>query len=212
VAHLDPDQASVIRDEPGAAALDGRACCSCGGTRPADRRGVITLTMTLPTLLGLREDPAVIPGWGPVLAEIARQVAHDQEHPPSWQYAVTDRHGTLLHAGPVRRRPTDAALRVTRLRDRTCRAVNCRRPATSCDTDHRHAHASGGTADPTNLDTLCRHHHRLKHEKHLTLHHRVDHDTGHRTYHWQAPNGRQWNVPTDHTALLTDEEDQDDYP
>src|SRR5262249_46350005 len=81
-------------------------CCTCGGLRPADRRGVITVTMTLPTLLGLRDDPALIPGWGPVLAEIARHVALDQAHPPSWQYAITDSHGHLPHARPIRRRPT----------------------------------------------------------------------------------------------------------
>src|SRR5262249_10498097 len=82
---------------------------------------------TLPTLLGLSDDPALIPGWGPVLAEIARHVALDQAHPPSWQYAITDRRGHLRHAGPIRRRPSAAAVRVTRLRDRSCRAVNCRR-------------------------------------------------------------------------------------
>ena len=93
--------------------------------------------------------------------------------------------------------------RHTRLRDRTCRAPYCRRPATTCDTDHRHSYASGGTSTTANLDTLCRHHHRLKHEKHLSL---QALDVG--AYRWHAPNGQHWDVPTDHDHLLAD----DDYP
>ena len=178
----DAADAARVRDEPGAVALDARACCTRGGLRQADRRGVVTVTISLPTLLGLTDQPALIPGWGPVLADIARQIALDRTHPPSWQFAGTDPHGNLLHAGTTRRRPSAAAIRITRLRARACRAVNCRRPATGCDTDHRRAHASGGCADPTNLDSLCRHHHRLKHDKNLILRH-----LGHGAYQWQAP-------------------------
>jgi hypothetical protein len=173
-------------------AVDGRVCCTCGGPRPADRRGVVTVTMTLPALLGLTDEPALIPGWGPVLADLARQIALDHTHPPSWQFVVTDERGSLVHAGTIRRRPSAASVRITRLRDRTCRAVNCTRPAAGCDTDYRRVYAGGGGAEPTNLDTLCRHHHRLKHAKNLTLQH-----LGHGNYQWQAPNGRRWTVPAD---------------
>jgi hypothetical protein len=185
-------------DEP----LDARLCCTCGGVRPADRRGVVTLTMTLPTLIGLADDPAVLPAWGPVLAEIARHVALDHTAKPSWQFAITDDDGRLQHSGPIRRRPRTADLRHTRLRDRTCRAPYCRRPATACDTDHRRSHASGGTSTAANLDTLCRHHHRLKHDKNLRLR---PLDAG--AYRWHAPNGEHWDVPADRDHLLTD-----DYP
>jgi hypothetical protein len=159
--------------------------------------------MTLRTLAGLTDDPAVIPGWGPVLAEVARTVALDRAVAPAWQFAVIDEHGRLLHSGPIRRRPSAADHRIARLRDRTCRAPHCRRPATTCDADHRRAHASGGPSHHTNLDMLCRHHHRLKHERNLTLR-----PIGHGAYEWRAPNGQHWRVPADETGLLTD----DDHP
>jgi hypothetical protein len=187
-------------DEP----LDARRCCTCGGVRPADRRGVVTVTMTLRTLMGLSDDPAVIPAWGPVLAEIARRVALDQTARPSWQFAVTDEEGRLLHSGPIRRRPRMADLRHTQLRDRSCRAPYCRRPAAACDTDHRQSYASGGSSAQENLDSLCRHHHRLKHAKNLRLRAL---DAG--AYRWRAPNGEHWDVPAHHDHLLTAD---DDYP
>jgi hypothetical protein len=177
---------------------DARQCCRCGGVRPGDRRGAVTITMTLKTLTGLTDDPAVIPGWGPVLAEIARNVALGQNATPSWQYAITDDRGRMLHSGPIRRRPTAEATRIARLRDRTCRAPHCRRTASECDTDHRKAYASGGASDHTNLDILCRRHHRLKHEKNLTLH-----PLGNGAYEWRAPNGQRWQVSADETGLLT---------
>ena len=146
--------------------------------------------MTLPTLMGLADDPAVLPAWGPVLAEIGRQVALDAAARSSWQFAVTDDDGRPLHTGPIRRRPRMADVRLARLRDRACRAPYCRRPASTCDTDHRWAYASGGSSAPDNLDSLCRHHHRLKHEKHLRLRAL---DAG--AYRWHAPSGEFWDVP-----------------
>jgi hypothetical protein len=191
-----PDQPPGIPTEH--PPLDARQCCRCGGVRVGDRRATVTITMTLQTLTGMTDDPAVIPGWGPVLAEIARNVALDQNTTPSWEYAITDQHGRLLHCGPIRRRPYAQHQRFTRLRDLTCRAPNCRWPAAFCDTDHRKAYTSGGTSNHHNLEPLCRRHHRLKHEKNLTLHHRGD-----GAYEWHAPNGETWHVPADEPGLLT---------
>jgi hypothetical protein len=189
----DPGIAVSVPDPP----PDALECCRCGGVRVGDRRGTVTITMTLQTLTGVTNDPAVIPGWGPVLAEIARTVALDQDTTPSGEYALTDHHGQLLHCGPIRRRPYAQDQRFTRLRDLTCRAPNCRRPAAACDIDHRTAYASGGPSDHHNLELLCVNH-RLKHEKHLTLHH-----CGNGAYEWRAPNGERWHVPADESALLT---------
>jgi hypothetical protein len=38
--------------------LDARVSCLCGGVRPADRRGVVSVTVSLPTLMGLSDEPA----------------------------------------------------------------------------------------------------------------------------------------------------------
>ena len=88
--------------------VDGQSCCTCGGIQPAPRRGVVDLYVNLSTLMCLDDNPALIPGWGPVIADIARQVAHDQEHQPGLEVAVTDDDGNLLHHGHTRRRPTAA--------------------------------------------------------------------------------------------------------
>jgi hypothetical protein len=196
------DESHSSTTAPGDDPPNPRTCCRCGGVRVGDRRGAVTITMTLQTLTGLTDDPAVIPGWGPVLAEIARDIALDQDATPSWEYAITDHRGRLLHSGPIKRRPNAHDQRHTRLRDLTCRAPHCRRPAASCDTDHRKSYASGGASNHTNLDQLCRRHHRLKHAKNLTLKH-----LGHGAYEWRAPNGQTWHVPADEPGLLTADDD-----
>jgi hypothetical protein len=45
------------------------------------QRGVVDLKVDLTTLAGLDESPAEIPGWGPVIADIARKVAHARPSP-----------------------------------------------------------------------------------------------------------------------------------
>ncbi len=186
-----------------ASSSDARVCCSCGGVRPADRRGTVTLTMKLTTLIGLNDDPALTPLWGPVLADIARQIALDPDNPTTWQYAVTDEHGAVRHRGITRRRPPAVDLHAARLRDQTCRAPHCQKPAHRCDADHRHDWSKGGCSDVTNLEMLCRHHHRLKHHKRVSIEWHVD---GART--WHAPNGRRYHVPADDTLawLAIDDE------
>lgn len=92
----------------------------------------------------LDDDPALIPGFGPVIADIARQVAFDQEHNPAWMWAVTDDHGRLLHRGHTKRRPNAEEKSFVKARDRTCRAPGCRRQASWCDDDHRLDYAKGG--------------------------------------------------------------------
>ena len=47
------------------------------------------ITVDLATLTGLSEVPGEIPGWGPVIADIARQVALANEG-GEWRFTVTD--------------------------------------------------------------------------------------------------------------------------
>ena len=146
----------------------------------------------LTTLMRLNDDPAVIPGWGPVLADIARQVALDQATNPTWKWSVTDEHGQLLHHGHTRRRPTATEEAFTRARDRTCRAPGCRRKASRCDIDHRQPHPDGGPSHRGNQCCLCRHHHRLKHAKGFTIQ-----PLGPGAFMWYAQDGRLYLVPAD---------------
>src|SRR5690606_1772267 len=78
------------------------------GTHDATGRGGVEIRVNLTTLLGLDEDAADIPGWGPVIADIARQVARQQEN-SRWIYTVTDPDtGEPVQTGVTRRRPTTA--------------------------------------------------------------------------------------------------------
>lgn len=60
----------------------------------------------LGTLLGLDERPGEVPGWGPVLAGVARRMVATRGG-AQWRFAVTDDEGHLVLAGVTRRRPSD---------------------------------------------------------------------------------------------------------
>jgi hypothetical protein len=126
------------------------------------RRGVIDLRVDLATLTGLAEHPGEIPGYGPVVADIARQVTTTQEN-SQWRVAVTDPdRGAVLWNGTTKRRPTPAQRRHVEARSPTCVFPGCRMPATRSDLDHRVDHSKGGPTLVEYLNPLCRHDHRLK--------------------------------------------------
>jgi hypothetical protein len=168
--------------------------------------GVVDLQVQMSTLMCLDNDPALIPGWGPVVSDIARQVAFDQEANPMWRWSVTDEHGNLLHHGHTRRRPTSTEKAFVKARDRTCRAPGCRRKAMWCDDDHRREYAKGGPSHRSNLCVLCRHHHRLRHERGF-----VTHEIYPGTYLWEAPNRRLYLV-TPNGDLIGSADDIDPPP
>jgi hypothetical protein len=148
----------------------------------------------------LDEDPGWIPGWGPVIADIARQVAFDQVANPIWKWSATNDSGQLLHHGHTKRRPTAEEAAFVKARDRTCRAPGCQRPAIRCDLDHRLDHAKGGPSHRANECCECRHHHRLKHEKGLVVH-----QIGLSGFMWEAPDGRLYLVPGEGNIVAIDD-------
>jgi Domain of unknown function (DUF222) len=126
--------------------------------------GSVDITVDLTTLTGLSELPGEIPGWGPVIADIARQVAIAQER-GQWRVTVTDPdNGQVVWNGTTRRRPTAAERRFIQATQPVCVFPGCRMPARDSDLDHTEDFAKGGRTHPHNLGPLCRHHHRLKHE------------------------------------------------
>jgi hypothetical protein len=102
--------------------------CSCGRVKPADRRGELDIVAKLSTLIGLDDDPAMLSGWGPVLADIARRAAFEEQANPHWKWSLTDENGLLLHHGHTQRRPTPTEAAFVRARDRVCKTKGCRRP------------------------------------------------------------------------------------
>jgi hypothetical protein len=195
-------------DVPPVAVGSGTAAAS-GGAMPGPRRGVVELQVPLTALMGLTNLPGELTGFGPVVADIARQVA-EQHRDGTWRFSVYSEIGDLISHGITRarpdppartrrRRPTAEMAAVVRARNRTCVAPGCRVPASLCDLDHAVDWARGGATDESNLDPKCRLHHRFKHEsgaKVATLAPGV--------VAWQTPRGLQY-VSAPDPPLLDDE-------
>jgi hypothetical protein len=129
---------------------------------PAPRRGVVDIQIPLTTLLGLTDFPGDLAGFGPVIADIARQVVAEQPD-ATWRFSIYDQLGELISHGITRRRPTAQDAAFIKARDRTCRAPGCRVAARHCDIDHTDDWASSKDSRRCNLACLCRKHHLFKH-------------------------------------------------
>lgn len=114
------------------------------------------------TLAGASDDPAEMPGHGPVPAAIARAIAHDSGS--TWRRLITDPvDGQVIDVGRTRYRPPAALDELVRMRDRTCRHPGCHRPSQHGDLDHHQEWSSqNGHTSAANLVGFCRRHHRLK--------------------------------------------------
>ncbi len=109
------------------------------------RRGVVDLHIDLTTLAGLDANPGEIPGFGPIVADVARRVA-DRQHNSEWRVTVTDPDsGTVVWNGITRRRPTVTQRRYLEARNRCCVFPGCRMPAMDSDIDHTRDFAKGGS-------------------------------------------------------------------
>jgi hypothetical protein len=128
--------------------------------RVSGDRGMVEVSASLETLVGLSEEAGELAGFGPVIAEIARQVTGRQRN-AEWRYRIRD--GCLDHTGPIRRRPTAAQARQVEARDRRCVFPGCRMPARYADIDHVVPHSRHGPTCPCNLAVLCRWHHLRRH-------------------------------------------------
>jgi hypothetical protein len=134
------------------------------GTRHSTTsRGVVHMTVGLDTLAHLTDHPGKLDGFTPAIADVARQVAQDQNN-AQWGYTVTDTEtGQRIHTGTTRRRPTTSQRRSVEARDKLRVFPGCRMPATDCDLDHTTSWAENGATRPDNLGTLWRTDHLLKH-------------------------------------------------
>lgn len=129
-------------------------------TVAAHRRPLtVNVTIDLPTLLGLAENPGQLAGYGAIPAAVARQLASDA----TWKRFITEpQSGNLLDFGRESYQPPQALKDFLIARDRTCRFPGCRRSALLSDLDHAQSWDSGGATSPDNIGALCRRHHRLK--------------------------------------------------
>jgi hypothetical protein len=147
----------------------------------------VNVTIDLPTLLGLAENPGQLAGYGAIPASVARALASDGK----WQRFITDpQTGTLLDYGRESYEPPQALVDFLIARDRTCRFPGCRHSAARADLDHAQSWESGGETSAANLGALCRRHHRLKTHGGWKL---VSHSDGACT--WTSPLGKIYEVP-----------------
>ncbi|CAN5883766.1 HNH endonuclease signature motif containing protein [soil metagenome] len=157
-----------------------------GSRREPRRRPTVDIHVDLPTLLGLNDRAGEIPGWGPVIADIARQAVHQQPD-GEWRVVVTDPdNGAVLWNGTTRRRPTATQRRYVEARQPTCVFPGCRFPAQRSDFDHTVEVARGGKTLVGSLEPACRHDHQLRHQ-------------GGWTIEQPQPGTYQWTSPRSHT-------------
>lgn len=90
--------------------------------------------------------------------------------------------------------PGRALRHLIQIRNATCTAPGCRRPATRGDLDHTLPHHLGGRTCECNLGPLCRWHHRCKQTAGWCL---IQTSPG--TFTWTAPSGRSYRTtPTEY--------------
>ncbi|MEA1903236.1 MAG: DUF222 domain-containing protein, partial [Actinomycetota bacterium] len=117
-------------------------------------RGMVGIHVDLRTLAEMSESPGELAGYGPVHADIARQVAANQPE-AEWRYTVTDDNGQVVHTGITRRRPTAAQQREITARYQTCTFPGCRIDAQDCDIDHITPYSEGGPTTVANNAPVC---------------------------------------------------------
>lgn len=131
---------------------------------PDDGKGGSVIIHTdLKTLAELEDSPGDLGGYGPVIADIARQVASRQSK-ASWEVLVRDEHGQIVHTGTTRRRPDAALQRHIEASYPTCIFPGCQMPAQECDIDHRNLYSEGGETSFDNNGPVCRHDHVGRHQ------------------------------------------------
>ncbi|YCQ22560.1 HNH endonuclease [Arthrobacter sp. Z1-9] len=130
-------------------------------TVPAPNAQVL-VTVPVFALLGLTDEPAMLDGYGPIPASMARQLLADGA--TSFHRVLVDpRDGAPLEIGRTSYRLTKAMEQALRLRDGKCSFPGCNNRTLDNEADHLQAWHHGGTTGISNLAQLCPKHHRLKH-------------------------------------------------
>ena len=132
----------------------------------ARQRGQALVRLDLSTALGLDDTPGYLDGYGPITAQLARDLATDA----NWQRWITDPlTGHLLDLGRTRYTPTAALRELIEAKHPTCMMIGCERPARTCQIDHKTGWEQLGCTDSDNLHPLCQMHHQQKTKKRWKL-------------------------------------------
>ena len=153
----------------------------------------VLVTVPVFSLLGLTDEPAMLDGFGPIPATIARKLLTDRAS--SFHRVLVDpRDGAPLDIGRTSYRLTKAMKHALRLRDGRCTFPGCNNHTPDNDTDHLTAWHNGGTTAINNLGQLCPKHHRLKHNSGWT----PSPATTNEPPSWTSPTGRHYTAEHHH--------------
>lgn len=167
------------------------AICGGDGASQAVAAVAIQVTVDLPTVLGLADEPALIAlptgSPEPMTAGALRALLADPHVPVALRRLVCEPvTGQVLDRGRTSYRVPDALRAFLVARDGSCRFPGCPRRAEGCDIDHIQPWDDGGGTDRANLIPLCRRHHLLKTHGEWSVIARRDDGT----VEWRAPDGR----------------------
>lgn len=164
-----------------------------GGTPPRGLAGTPTpraeVLVTVPVfaLLGATDEPAILDGYGPIPASVARDLVAngaDSFH----RVLVDPRDGAPLEIGRTSYRLTKAMRNWLRLRDGKCPFPGCNNHSLDNEADHLLSWHHGGTTGISNLGQPCPKHHRLRH----TTSWRPTPATKNEPPGWISPSGRKY--------------------
>ncbi|NQX17490.1 HNH endonuclease signature motif containing protein [Rathayibacter sp. VKM Ac-2857] len=148
-------------------------------------RAEVRLTLAASTAVGLDDAPAELDGYGPVPAEIARELIRTAA---SFTRVLTDPDtGAVVSVGRTWRVPPPQMRLHLQLRDQTCRFPDCTRSASTSEADHTLEWRNGGETSLENLVSLCTSHHHVRHGDQWSYK-RID---DHGTLEWTSPTGRR---------------------
>ncbi|WP_432245180.1 HNH endonuclease signature motif containing protein [Arthrobacter sp. G.S.26] len=147
----------------------------------------VLVTVPVFSLLGVGDEPAMLDGYGPIPASMARKLVAEGAS-SFYRVLIDPRNGAPLEIGRKSYRLTEAMKRWLRLRDGKCPFPGCSNPSLDNEADHLLSWHSGGTTGISNLGQPCRKHHRLKHNSAW----RPTAATKDEPPGWISPSGRQY--------------------
>ncbi|MDQ0636215.1 hypothetical protein QFZ40_004124 [Arthrobacter pascens] len=144
------------------AGISGDANTSTGLADVPSPRAQVLVTVPVFSLIGATDEPAMLDGYGPIPASMARDLVANGAG-SFYRVLVDPRDGAPLEIGRKSYRIPKPMRQWLRLRDGKCPFPGCNNNSLDNEADHLLAWHKGGTTGISNLGQPCPKHHRLKH-------------------------------------------------
>jgi hypothetical protein len=137
-----------------------------------------------------------IPGIGVIGGDIVASILEKFDTRIA-RILLDERTGVVIETSIDQYLPNPSMRRFIQKRDTYCRFPGCARNAKRCEPDHVIPHSRGGPTAIWNLVSLCKHHHRVKHDASWKLAMTPDGECT-----WTDPHGQQYAThPINHHEL-----------